>query len=150
MLKHIEWQMTNIKGSLGDKMEDWVERLHQTGMRIRQRFCTVQNPLVRVLAQEKANSCNAHPVVIANLEATNIRNKRKYVSETKVDVIGTRQKRQCNMGRFKAMQYFDGNKDKKLTWSALLFSDDKGLMGGEKADSKDDACHRSSSKRTFE
>jgi hypothetical protein len=40
------------------------------------------------------------------------------------------------------MQYFDGNKDKKLTWSALLFGDDKGLMGGGKADSTDDACHR--------
>ena len=28
MLKHVEWQMTNIKGGLGDRMEDWVERLH--------------------------------------------------------------------------------------------------------------------------
>ncbi len=42
---------------------------------------------------------------------------------------------------FEAMQYFDGNKDKKLTWSALLFGNDKGLMGGGKADSTDDACH---------
>ena len=50
MLKHVEWQMTNIKGGLGDKMEDWVEWLHQTGMRMRQRFCTVQNPLVLALA----------------------------------------------------------------------------------------------------
>ncbi len=141
MLKHVEWQMTNIKGGLGDKMEDWVEQLHQTWMQMRQQFCTVQNPLVRALAREKANFCNAHPVVIANLEATNKRNKRKYVSETKVDVIGTRQKRQRDMGRFKAMQYFDGNKDKKLTWSVLLFSDNKGLMGGGKADSMDNACH---------
>ncbi len=122
MLKHVEWQMMNIKGGLGNKMEDWVERLHQTGMRTRQQFCTVQNPLVRALAQEKVNSCNAHSDVIAH----------KYVSETKVDVIGTRQKWQRDMGRFKAMKYFDGNKDKKLTWLALLFSDDKGLTGGGK------------------
>ncbi len=40
------------------------------------------------------------------------------------------------------MQYFDGNKDKKLTWPALLFGDDKGLTGEGKADSTDDACHR--------
>ena len=73
--------------------------------------------------------------LIANLEATNKRNKRKYVSEKKVDVIGTRQKRQRDMGRFEAMQYFERNKNKKLTWSALLFSDDKGLMGGGKAES---------------
>jgi hypothetical protein len=44
--------------------------------------------------------------------------------------------------RFEAMQYFDGNKDKKLTWSALLFGNDKGLTGGGNADSTDDACHR--------
>ncbi len=29
-------------GGLGDKMEDWVECLHQTGMRLWQRFRTVQ------------------------------------------------------------------------------------------------------------
>ncbi len=45
--------------------------------------------------------------------------------------------------RFEAMQYFDGNKDKKLTWLALLFGNDKdkGLTGGGKADSTDNACH---------
>jgi hypothetical protein len=71
MLKHITWQMTNIKGGLGNKMEDWVERLHQTGMRMRQQFCTVGNPLVWAIAREKMNSCNAHPDVIAHLDVTN-------------------------------------------------------------------------------
>ena len=96
MLKHVEWQMTNIKGGLGDKMEDWVERLHQTGMRMRQQFCN-RTPLCGRLRERKADSRNAHPDVIANLEATNKRNKRKYVSEKKVDVIGTRRKRQRNI-----------------------------------------------------
>ena len=135
MLKHVQWQMTNIKGGLGNKMEDWVERLHQTGMRMRQRFRTVQNPLVRALVREKADSCNAHPDVIANLEATNKRNKRKYVSEKKVDVIGTRRKRQRDMRHFEAMQYFEGNKDKTLMWSTLLFSNNKGPTERGKADS---------------
>jgi hypothetical protein len=40
------------------------------------------------------------------------------------------------------MQHFDGNKDKKLTWLALLFGNDKGLTGGGKTDSTDDGCHR--------
>jgi hypothetical protein len=53
MLKHVEWQMTNMKGGLGDKMEDWVERLHQTGMRMRQRFYTLQNPLVWARLRER-------------------------------------------------------------------------------------------------
>ncbi len=41
MLKHVAFQMRYIRGGLGDKMEDWVQRLHQTRMRLRQRFCTV-------------------------------------------------------------------------------------------------------------
>jgi hypothetical protein len=53
MLKHVEWQMMNIRGGLGNKMEDWVERLHQTRMRMRQQFCTVQNPLVWGLARDE-------------------------------------------------------------------------------------------------
>lgn len=33
VLKHAKWQMSNFKGGgLGDKMEDWVEQLHQTGI----------------------------------------------------------------------------------------------------------------------
>jgi hypothetical protein len=49
MLRHVEWQMKNIPGGLGDKMEDWVECLHQWGMQQRRRFCTVQNPLVHAV-----------------------------------------------------------------------------------------------------
>ncbi len=46
-------------------MEDWVERLHQWGMQQRQRFWTVQDPLVRAAAREKAVfRCN-HPEVLA-------------------------------------------------------------------------------------
>jgi hypothetical protein len=41
MLKHVVWQMRNIWGGLGDKMEDWIKHLHQTGMCLQQRFCTV-------------------------------------------------------------------------------------------------------------
>jgi hypothetical protein len=29
MFKHVRWQMDNIKGGLGNKMEDWIEELHQ-------------------------------------------------------------------------------------------------------------------------
>ncbi len=28
MLKHVEWQMNKIRGGLGDKMEDRIERMH--------------------------------------------------------------------------------------------------------------------------
>jgi len=68
---------------LVDKMEDWVERLHQTGMQMRQRFRTVQNPIVRATAREKVRSRNSHPDVIAKLEATNEGNKRKFIAHQK-------------------------------------------------------------------
>ncbi len=28
MLKYVEWQMKNIPGGLGDKLEDWIKCLH--------------------------------------------------------------------------------------------------------------------------
>jgi hypothetical protein len=77
MLRHVKWQMKNIPGGLGDKMEDWVECLHQWGMQQRRRFRTVQNPLVRAVAREKAGSRNTHPDVLAQVKATNKGNKRK-------------------------------------------------------------------------
>ncbi len=75
MLEYIEWQMRNIQGGLGEKMEDWVERLHQTKKRECLRYCTVQNPIVRSLAREKANLCNMHPDVIAQTDKINEGNR---------------------------------------------------------------------------
>ena len=80
MLKHVKWQITNINGGLGNKMEDWVEGLHQTGMQMRETFYTVQNLPKWAIAQEKVHSCNLHPDVIAKLEATNEGNKRKFIA----------------------------------------------------------------------
>jgi hypothetical protein len=78
-----------------------------------------------VLAQEKANSCNTHPDVIALTDTTNEGKKRNFVSEKEVDVVAMHQKRQHNMGRLEAIQYFDTNKDKRLTWLAPLCNNAK-------------------------
>ncbi|KAL7529504.1 hypothetical protein ACHAWF_003005, partial [Thalassiosira exigua] len=40
MWKHAAWQMEVVPGGLGGKMEDWVERIHQWGMRFRRRLRT--------------------------------------------------------------------------------------------------------------
>jgi hypothetical protein len=34
MFKHVRWQMENIPGGLGDKMEDWMEKQHQEGKQL--------------------------------------------------------------------------------------------------------------------
>ena len=101
MLRHVHWQMRNLHWGLGDKMEDWVERLHQWGMQQRRQFRTVQNPLVRMNVREKAASHKTHPKVLAQMEATNKGNKRK-MSETKVDILSTKRKCQREEGRTRA------------------------------------------------
>ncbi len=65
-------------------------------------------------------------------------NKRNFVSEKEVDVVAMHRKKQRNMGRLEAIQYFDTNKDKRLTWSAPLFNHAKwGASEGEAATPED-------------
>ncbi len=116
-------------GGLGDKMEDWVERLHQTRMRLRQRFPTVQNLVIHALAREKANSRSSHPDVIAHTNATNAGNKRSFSVVKVDDAILTRRKRHHDMGQYEAMKYFDKEVNKKLTW-LVIFDNVKAGEGG--------------------
>ena len=105
-----------------------MERLHQTGMRLQQRFCTVQNPDIRALAREKVNSRSSHPNVIAYTNVTNEGNKHSFSVVKVNDAILTRQKRQRDMGRYEAMKYFNKEVNKKLTWSVIF---DNVKAGGE-------------------
>jgi hypothetical protein len=52
------------------------------------------------------------------------------------------QKRQRNMGRLEAIQYFDTNMDKRLTWLAPLFNDAKWGASEGKAVAPEDSSHR--------
>jgi hypothetical protein len=127
-------------GGVGDKMEDWVERRHQWGMRQRRRFRTVQDPLVRALAREKATSRNTHPDVLAQVDATDTGNKRK-LSEKKADVISTRQKLQREVGRFQAIKYFADTKEQTLPWAEVLFYDGKVDFDSQNADRTEKSSH---------
>ena len=124
MLRHVKWQMKNLPGGLGDKMEDWVERQHQWGMRMRRRFRTVQDPLVRALAREKAASLNMHPDVLAQVESTDVGNKRN-LSEKKANPISIKRQKQRDEGQFQALEYFGHAKEEMLTWAVVLFNDGK-------------------------
>jgi hypothetical protein len=115
-----------------------VERLHQWGIQQRRRFRTVQNPLVRVTAREKANSCCSHPDVLAQVDATDARNKRN-LPEKKDDAISTKRKQQRDEGRIRALKYFTDIKDVELTWAESIFNDgvgvdlaDVGRVGGKR------------------
>ena len=91
-------------------------------MQQRRQFCTVQDPLVRALAREKATSRNTHPDVLAQVDATDTGTKRK-VSEKKADVISTRRKFQRDVGRLQAIKYFIDTKEETLPWAEVLFHD---------------------------
>ncbi len=109
---------------MGDKLEDWVERLHQTGICLRLCFCTVKNAIVRALARDKAHYCNMHPDVIACVDVVNEGSKCNMV-EKNIDRVEARRKKQCNEGRSEALQYFEKIKDMRLPWMVLLSDDAK-------------------------
>jgi hypothetical protein len=68
-------------------------------------------------------------------------NKHNFVSEKEVDIVAMRQERQRNMGWLEAIQYFDTNKDKRLTWLAPLLKDAKWGASEGKAASLEDSSH---------
>jgi hypothetical protein len=113
MLRHVKWQMKNLPGGLENKMEDWVELLHQWGVRMCRRFRTVQDPLVCALARKKAASRNMHPNVLAKVESTDVGSKQN-LSERKADLILIKQQKQHNEGRFQALEYFGHAKEETL------------------------------------
>jgi len=121
MLNHVAEQMTNTRGGLGGKMEDWLERLHQDGKRERLQFRTVQNPIALAHAREIVHTRNIHPDVISQTNNINEGNKRN-LAELKTDLMGMRRKRQRDVGRYEAMQYFMQDDTKRLLWSAPLFN----------------------------
>ena len=67
---------------------------------------------------------NIHPDVISQTNNINEGNKRN-LAELKTDLMGMRRKRQRDVGRYEAMQYFMQDDTKRLLWSAPLFNDGK-------------------------
>jgi hypothetical protein len=125
MLRHIKWQMKNIRGGIGDKMEDWVERMHQDGIHERRCFWIVKNPKIRAIAREKVHVQDTHADVIAFANELTEGNKRN-LSEPKVDTILVKRKMQHNVGWENSITYFIEMEGKELTWLSKLFDNAKG------------------------
>jgi hypothetical protein len=104
-------------------------------------FCTVQDPLVRARAREKATSRNMHPNVLAQVDATDTGNKQKFMSDKKADVLSTRQKWQRDVGRFEVIKHFDHTKEETLTWAEVLFHNGKVDSYGYNTDIMEESCH---------
>jgi len=81
MHKHVQWQMENIDGGLGDKMEDGIEKSHQTGKRNRGQFCTVQHLQIRAEARQRRVHRNSDPAVVAARINVHESSKRKFTGD---------------------------------------------------------------------
>jgi hypothetical protein len=81
MLKHVERQMVEIDGGLGNKMEDRVEKQHQMGKWERMRFRTMHNLQERANARARVFHRNSDPVVISQTLEVNGASKRKFNGE---------------------------------------------------------------------
>ncbi len=98
------------------------------------------DPSKRAHAREKVHTRNVHPDVISQTNNINEGNKPN-LAELKTDLMGMRQKRQRNVGRYEAMQYFMQDDTKRLSWLAPLFNDGKVDSYGEIADAAEYLCH---------
>ncbi len=88
--------------------------------------------------------------MIAHTDATNSGNQRSF-SVAKVDnMILTHQKKQHDMGQYKAMQYFEKKgKMNTLTWLVLIFDNVKGAGKGNECAGSAMLCHLQNKKERF-
>jgi len=83
MLKHVIHQMRTFPGGLGDKMEDWVEQMHQTGQRLRVRFRSVKCINKRAKAMAQTIQTNSNPALNEQIAGVHERASRgKYSKST--------------------------------------------------------------------
>ncbi len=78
--------------------------------------------------------------MLAQVDATDAGNKQK-LSENKADLLSARQKKQCDEGRFQALDYCEHGEEERLTWAAVLFYDGKVNSYGGKGDEAEYLCH---------
>jgi hypothetical protein len=78
MLKHVWWQMENIRGGFGNKMEDWVEKQHQVGKQERACFRTMKNLQHCANVRAWVIYCNLDLVVISQMLEVDGESKHKF------------------------------------------------------------------------
>lgn len=98
MLKHALKQMKAFEGGLGDKAEDWVEHMHQSGNRLRVRFRTVKSLNVRAKAMSRAIQMDSNPALNEQIkgvhgrastksQSNNVDSKRKERVERRIAAL---------------------------------------------------------------
>ncbi|KAL7428693.1 hypothetical protein ACHAXM_001389 [Skeletonema potamos] len=104
MLKHVLKQMQSFPGGLGDKMEDWVALMHQTGQRLRLRFRTVKCFEIRAKAMSKTIQMHSHPGINDQIEGVT-----KRASNTKRSNDAASKRKDRVERRIKALMAYSVN-----------------------------------------
>ena len=80
MLVHVYWQMKTVPRGLGEKMEDWVELMHQSGSRRRRRFRTMKDLLRRAMATARSEQRGKNADILAQMVRVAEKYERKSSS----------------------------------------------------------------------
>ena len=121
MFKHVSWQMDNITGGLGDKMEDWIEKSHQDGKQLRARFRTITNLQERANARARVVHWDTTPVIINQILTVEKLSKRKYTG-VKADKDGIKDLRECERWAKRIKALDDHESIAKTSEYALILS----------------------------
>ena len=99
MLCHVCDQMKNIPGGLGEKMEDWVELMHQIGARARRRFRTTRDIQMRAEFKgrvEQRGSLADIKTRISEVKEETTRNFKKPIEKIEDERRVLREERRLN------------------------------------------------------
>ncbi len=118
MWKHTLYQMKNVPGGLGNKMEDWVERQHQDEARIRKRLSRMPNLQLRAITRSKISQATSHPLVIAQIAKVEAKSKKRKHSEKRESKL-KRAKTERGARRVETLQGY-GDNDKWILSEFLL------------------------------
>jgi len=89
MLCHVYDQMKNIPGGLGEKMEDWVELMHQIGARARRRFRTTKDVQMRAGFKARMDQRGSRADIKKRISEVAEETKRNFVKPiTKIEDEG--------------------------------------------------------------
>jgi uncharacterized coiled-coil protein SlyX len=106
MWAHVASQM-GVPGGLGEKMEDWVEKMHQWGNQRRKRFGTTKNTQVRADARARSTHRGTNPGVIAQGKLVASEAKRNLKNSGDKEIVGDARKAGRKAARLAALERWE-------------------------------------------
>lgn len=110
MYKHVAMQMETIEGGLGDKMEDWIEKAHQWGKRLRARFRTMRNLQKRANAKQRIDHRDSDPAVVKQSLEVDKASKRKFTGDDKETVEESREQERRDK-RMRTLEEYEAERE---------------------------------------